>query len=89
MAQFNKSQLKLLLQSITLDIERIENNKYFKTVYKNSYDYKDKKYLKDKIIEYIFNKGYWKNVLLLYIYYSNYRIMDIIFIFIINNLKRI
>ena len=61
MAQFNKSQLKLLLQSITLDIERIENNKYFKTVYKNSYDYKDKKYLKGKIIEHIFNRDF-KNV---------------------------
>ena len=89
MVQFNKSQLKLLLQSVILDIERIENNKYFETVHKNSYDYKDKKYLKGKIIEYIFNKGYWKNVLLLYIYYSNYRIMDIILILIINNLKRI
>lgn len=60
MAQFNKSQLKLLLQSITLDIERIENNKYFKTVYKNSYDYKDKKYLKGKIIEHIFNRDFKK-----------------------------
>ena len=42
MVQFNKSQLKLLLQSVILDIERIENNKYFDTVHKNSYDYKDK-----------------------------------------------
>ena len=38
MVQFNKSQLKLLLQSVILDIERIENNKYFETVHKNSYD---------------------------------------------------
>ena len=54
MAQFNKSQ------SVILDIERIENNKYFKTVYKNSYDYKDKKYLKGKIIEHIFDKDFKK-----------------------------
>ena len=60
MAQFNKSQLKLLLQSVILDIERIENNKYFETVHKNSYDYKDKKYLKGKIIEHIFNRDFKK-----------------------------